>query len=75
MAGLCVQGGGSEYIICRICTCLIGRKLNVNIRENGMYSNAEEFFKIAYVSLAHQCSRQKWLRNLALNCVAESHQK
>lgn len=50
--------------------------MNVNIRENGMYSNTEEFLKkIAYVSLAHQCSRQKWIRNLALNCVAESHHK
>lgn len=60
MAALCVRGEAQNTEMCRICTCLIGRKLDVNIRENGIYSNTEEFLKkIAYVSLAHQCSRQK----------------
>lgn len=48
----------------------------MNIRENGMYSSTEKFLKkIAYVLLAHQRSRQKWIRNLALNHVAEPHHK
>lgn len=74
MAGTLVRGAPTAHECAMICTCLIGRKSHRNVRENGTCSSTEKFLKkIAAVLLAHQRSRQKWIRNLALNHVAEPH--
>lgn len=79
MAGVFVRGVCDTQKVHKcaiICTCLVGRKLHMNIRENGTYSSTEKFLKkIAYVLLAHQRSRQQRISNLALNHVAEPHHK
>lgn len=70
MRGVCDAQKVHECAI--ICTCLVGRKLHMNIRENGIYSSPEKFLqKIAYVFLAQPRSRPRRISNLPSDRGAE----